>query len=132
MTQPGFLTCPHCSCTIVMPDLPMTSEEVALKTALERHHYHGFDWWADMCGWDNEEGPEIGTVHTVRLGDVKIVDRLNTYDFEYGSNPIFVVFEIGGRYFQMNGTASSYGDTKWEGQLKEVLPNNLTYKRWER
>lgn len=60
------------------------------------------------------------------------MDRLNTYDFEYGSNPIFVVFQIGDRYFQMNGTASSYGDTKWEGQLKEVLPNNLTYRRWER
>ncbi len=129
----GFITCPNCACTVALPDAPMTPEEVAFKIALERHHYHSFDWWADMCSWDNMRGPDVGTVHAVSgYGQVKLVDRMNSYDFEYGSNPIFVVFEVGDRYFQMNGTASSYGDTKWEGFLKEVLPTNLKYKSWER
>lgn len=54
------------------------------------------------------------------VGDVALYD--SKFGEENGGSNIWVVFEIGGRYFQINGTYSSWDGEDWYSDVSEVVP----------
>lgn len=68
------------------------------------------------------------------LGDVVLADIDVGYDFEYGDNPIFMVFWLTGpdEHYLLRGSADSYGSQVWMTPLKYVKPLEKEVKQWTR
>lgn len=85
-----------------------------IKTALENHG----DWW------DLAEGGR--TVNVEGLGDVKTVIG---YTREVGED-VYIVLEIGGRYFRKEGYHVSHDGTYWDGDFYEATPTEKVVIQW--
>lgn len=54
------------------------------------------------------------------LGDVKIIDAHLGYSFEDEYNQVWMVFEIDGALYKVQGWKTSYGTSDWESTFTEV------------
>lgn len=54
------------------------------------------------------------------IGKCKILDADLNHDFEYAKNDVWMVFELNGSLFKIEGTKSSYGTSSWNRNMYPV------------
>ena len=77
---------------------------------------------AFMAAWYEEWG-ELDT----KFGKVTVVDGSGG---EGDGAPISVVFQVGERFFEMDGYYSSWGDSQMDGSLFEVVQKQVTVTQY--
>lgn len=54
------------------------------------------------------------------IGDCKIVDYDLSSNFEYSRNPVWMVFDLAGTLYKIEGEKDSYGGSSWSRTLNKV------------
>lgn len=87
------------------------------------------------------EAWELEGLNVARYFDrflIRKVDQDLTYDFEYASNYVYMVFEVGYRedfegsdFFKVEGTKDSYGGSDWDvGNFRQVEKQEKVVWLW--
>lgn len=83
--------------------------------------------WDDL--WDNgktQVSPLIDTSVAVLVSKTER-ERDSYGDYNEGDGEIYMVFQVGDRFFRKEGYQSSYGDDRsWDGAVVEVFPREFT------
>lgn len=94
---------------------------------IEKHMpYEGFEWW--------ERIGDGRTVEVKNLGTVTVVAKHVSYGEDQGedSRPIFIIFEVDGKYYRKSGIANSYGERNWgAGGFLPAVQKVVVTKVWE-
>lgn len=100
----------------------MTLSHLEIKTALDRHVGGVFRLL--------EEFPQGVPFWVVELGVVTLVDHDLNHDFDWDSNPVWMVFKIDGSLYKITGYKDSYGGSSWTGEFRKVSESTETVKKW--
>lgn len=103
--------CSECGSVKVPPNL--------IEIANAVREYSGYAW----SFWESSYRCTIGEAYLVpKVGKVTLIDR----NFDNDSN-YFMVWEIGGEYYKVTGSYSSYNDTYWDGFKKVDRQEKTVY-----
>jgi len=96
----------------------------------------GGNRWAVSSGWESMGWGSEGTVEALIIKGEPVVVKWTagsdlTDDPGYSSTPVWVVVEIGGRYFKKSGYHSSEEGVVWDGAVTEVKATTKTVTVYE-
>lgn len=106
------MKCPTCGST--SRDIGLTPQQYVYNSATVL----GLDEWANS---------EIGT----ERDDLTLVGKQTDYDFEYDSNPLYIVLGFEGQFFKISGYSDSYGERHWLGYAEIVQARVKSVTFWE-
>lgn len=83
-----------------------------------------FDLNESKARWGNEnqaiEDLPLGESFETDEGECTKVAESLGHDFNFNYNMVWMIFELKGRFFRLDGWKSSYGYSHWNGDLLEV------------
>lgn len=106
------MKCPTCGST--SRDIGLTPQQYVYNTA----KVFGLDEWVNSQNGTERDG-------------LTLVGKQTDYDFDYDSNPLWIVFQFEGQFFKISGYSNSYGDRNWSGYAEVVQARVESVTFWE-